>query len=122
MLQSLKTNYDAHTRTYTGGKLNRNLSFILGDECGRGELLARRAGRWWGVCGGVTAYSPRPGRGRAPMGGVYGPGVVSGCFSTCSALSTTASRLWYLQNTSQYRICTSNKRRSTIKVEVQLVF
>lgn len=29
-------------------------------------------------------------------GGVFGPGVCVGCFSTCNAEITTASRLWYL--------------------------
>jgi hypothetical protein len=29
-------------------------------------------------------------------GGVLGPGVCVGCFSTCNAEITTASRLWYL--------------------------
>lgn len=34
---------------------------------------------------------------RAGGGVAKGPGVVIGCFSTCKALITKASRLWYLE-------------------------
>lgn len=58
-----------------------NLSFIFGDECGRGEALRNGepikpglGGKGLpplrGVRGGVNAKTPTPGRFRAPKGGV----------------------------------------------------
>lgn len=97
----------------------QNLNFIFGDECGFGEQrnpsptrgepklpLAQLPGRGIGLAvrevggskrliGGVIVinecFLPN---GCLGNGGVeYGPGVVNGCFSTCKADITTASRL-----------------------------
>lgn len=99
-----------------------NLSFIFGDECGFGEQrnpspirgdpnwpywpLAQLAGRANGLLlrecisnrpmgGGVIDVNEFLAvSGCRGGGGVEnGPGVVNGCFSTCKALITTASRL-----------------------------
>jgi len=50
---------------------------------------------WSALTAALTAAGGRMWRW---VGGVNGPGVVIGFFSTCSALITTASRLWYLQD------------------------
>lgn len=106
---------------WVGEESKQNLSFILGDECGLGELrnpsptrgdplnalaqlLAGRCGNGLAVrdvcaskrlIGGVIVINDGflPSGCRGSGGVENGPGVVNGCFSTCSADITTASRL-----------------------------
>lgn len=99
-----------------------DLNFNFGDECGLGEfrkfspifgepeyvLFVPDAGRHIGLPP-LEHFSPRggvilmadctPGWWILRCGGgvANGPGVVIGFFSTCKALITSASRLWYLE-------------------------
>uniref|UniRef100_A0A8D8UUZ5 Uncharacterized protein n=1 Tax=Cacopsylla melanoneura TaxID=428564 RepID=A0A8D8UUZ5_9HEMI len=79
----------------TGNTDLRYLSFILGECGGLGDdcevKLRHRLGR--GLPEGEEVTVEEVNNLRPRGGGVYGPGVQIGCFSTCRAEMTTASRL-----------------------------